>query len=139
MQSMVEIEIAYEGTLRCSAMHKPSKRKILTDAPVDNHGKGESFSPTDLVATALGTCVITIMGIHAGKHGISLDGASVVVQKQMSTDMPRRIIRMPVSVEIPVALDETTKAALETAARNCPVHHSLHPDIDAPIEFKYSK
>ena len=134
---MVEITVEYEGTLRCAAIHGPSKCELKTDAPVDNHGKGESFSPTDLVATALGTCVITIMAIHADKVGINLAGAKVSVEKHMSKDLPRRIVRLPVKVDIPVQLDQPTRDSLESASKDCPVHHSLHPNIEAPIEFRY--
>lgn len=135
----VEIDIVYEGQLRCAATHGPSQATLTTDAPVDNHGKGESFSPTDLVATALGTCVMTIMGIVAERHQIDLAGTRIHVTKEMIQQPIRRIGRLPVTVTIPA--DKATKVPaadrvkLETAARHCPVHQSLHPDIDSPIEF----
>ena len=135
----VEINLVYEGQLRCTATHGPSGAKLTTDAPVDNHGKGESFSPTDLVATALGACVMTIMGIVAERNQIDLTGTRIHVSKEMIQQPVRRIGRLPVTVTIPadkaanVAATERTK--LETAARHCPVHQSLHPDIDSPIEF----
>lgn len=135
----VEIDIVYEGQLRCAATHGPSHATLATDAPVDNHGKGESFSPTDLVATALGTCVMTIMGIVAERHQIDLTGTRIHVTKEMVQQPIRRIGRLPVTVTIPagqaakVAAADRTK--LETAARHCPVHQSLHPEIDSPIEF----
>ena len=135
----VEINLVYEGQLRCAATHGPSGAKLATDAPVDNHGKGESFSPTDLVATALGACVMTIMGIVAERNQIDLTGTLVFVTKEMVQQPIRRIGRLPVTVTIPadkaakVAAADRTK--LETAARHCPVHQSLHPDIDSPIEF----
>ena len=135
----VEINLVYEGQLRCAATHGPSGAKLSTDAPVDNHGKGESFSPTDLVATALGACVMTIMGIVAERNQIDLTGTLVFVTKEMVQQPIRRIGRLPVTVTIPadkavkVAAADRTK--LETAARHCPVHQSLHPDIDSPIEF----
>ena len=135
----VEIDIVYEGQLRCAATHGPSGAKLATDAPVDNHGKGESFSPTDLVATALGACVMTIMGIVAERNQIDLTGTRIHVTKEMVQQPIRRIGRLPVTVTIPadkaakVAAADRTK--LETAARHCPVHQSLHPDIDSPIEF----
>lgn len=134
---MVKIEIAYRGQLRCEATHAPSKCQILTDAPVDNHGKGESFSPTDLVATALGTCILTIMAIFAERNSVDLQGTSVTVEKHMSTNPPRRIARLPVTVELSSSLEAAMREKLEVAAHNCPVHKSLHPDIDAPIEFNY--
>ena len=135
----VEINLVYEGQLRCTATHSSSGAKLTTDAPVDNHGKGESFSPTDLVATALGACVMTIMGIVAERNQIDLTGTRIHVSKEMIQQPVRRIGRLPVTVTIPadkaanVAATERTK--LETAARHCPVHQSLHPDIDSPIEF----
>ena len=134
---MVKISIQYEGELRCEARHGPSGRVLETDAPVDNQGRGESFSPTDLVATALGSCVATILGIYAQRHEISLEGMRVSVEKHMSSDAPRRIARLPVTVEISQALDARHREAMERAAGHCPVHQSLHPDIDAPISFLF--
>lgn len=135
----VGINLVYEGHLRCAATHGPSGAALTTDAPVDNQGKGESFSPTDLVATALGACVMTIMGIVAERNQIDLTGTRIHVSKEMIQQPIRRIGRLPVTVTIPgdkaakVAAVDRTK--LETAARHCPVHQSLHPDIDSPIEF----
>ena len=136
---MVTIEIGYQGQLRCEATHSPSGCQITTDAPTDNHGKGESFSPTDLVATALGTCIITIMGIVAQRHSIELAGSTVIVEKHMSTDMPRRIVRLSVVVVVrsQPELDAASRKTLEEAAQHCPVHESLHPSIEAPIRFDY--
>ena len=91
---MVTITVNYEGNLRCKATHGPSGTTLITDAPTDNHGKGESFSPTDLVATALPACVLTIMGIAAQKHGLNLEGMSAVTTKEMSAAPPRRIARL---------------------------------------------
>ena len=135
----VDIDLIYEGQLHCVATHGPSGATLATDAPVDNHGRGESFSPTDLVATALGACVMTIMGIVAERNQIDLIGTRIRVSKEMIQQPVRRIGRLPVIVTIPadkaakVAAADRTK--LETAARHCPVHQSLHPDIDSPIEF----
>ena len=134
---MVEIDVTYEGGLRCRAVHGPSQCEVLTDAPVDNHGKGESFSPTDLVATALASCVSTIMGIYADKHNIDLQGMKVHVEKHMSSDAPRRIVKLPLKVTVPVQLDDRHRTAIEKAAAHCPVHQSLHPDIDSTFEFIY--
>jgi len=135
----VEINIVYEGQLRCAATHGPSGATLVTDAPVDNHGKGESFSPTDLVATALGTCVMTIMGIVAERSQIDLIGTRIHVTKEMIQQPIRRIGRLPVTVTIPADKAAKVSAAdrtkIETAARHCPVHQSLHPDIDSPIDF----
>ncbi len=135
----VEINIVYEGQLRCAATHGPSGATLATDAPVDNHGKGESFSPTDLVATALGACVMTIMGIVAERNQIDLAGTRIRVTKEMVQQPTRRIGRLPVTVTIPAdkaaKVIDADRTKLETAARHCPVHQSLHPDIDSPIEF----
>lgn len=134
---MVEINIAYEGGLRCRAQHGPSDTELVTDAPVDNHGKGESFSPTDLVATALGTCVATIMGILAERHNIDLTGMQITVEKEMVAEPVRRIGRLPVTVRVPGQVSDADRKRLENGARTCPVHKSIHPDIDAPITFIY--
>jgi putative redox protein len=138
MSSMsVEISIVYQGELRCEVTHGPSRVQLHTDAPVDNHGRGESFSPTDLVATALGACILTILGIQADKHSIDLNGARVTVQKHMSAGLPRRISRLPVKVVVPAVVDERMRTVLERAAHTCPVHQSLHADIEKPIEFQW--
>ncbi len=134
---MVEINIEYQGQLHCEAMHGPSSCKLSTDAPVDNCGRGESFSPTDLVATALGTCVATIMGIYADRHDLNLEGMTVKVEKHMSTDLPRRIARLPVHINVPVALEDKHRKSIENAASHCPVHQSLRADIEAPLNFVY--
>ena len=133
---MVEISIVYRGELRCDATHGPSGTALTTDAPVDNEGKGESFSPTDLVATALGTCMMTIMGIVARRHDIPLDGSTVTVRKVMVTEPVRRIGQLPVTITLAQPLDAEQKKLLERAAMTCPVHKSLHPDIDTPFELR---
>ena len=98
---MVEINVQYQGTLRCQAIHGPSGRKLTTDAPVDNHGKGESFSPTDLVATALASCISTIMGIYAARHeDLDLTGLEVKIEKHMSVETPRRIAKLPMVINV---------------------------------------
>jgi uncharacterized OsmC-like protein len=127
---MVTIQLNYQGGLRCSATHLPSGNILTTDAPVDNNGKGESFSPTDLLATGLGACMATVMGIVAERKQIPLDGLSVEVRKHMSTDTPRRISKLEVDIHMPLPADHPERALLESAARGCPVHHSLHPDIE---------
>lgn len=134
---MVHVDISYLGNLRCEALHGPSGSKILTDAPLDNHGKGEAFSPTDLAATALGTCMATVMGIAAARHGISLEGMTLGVDKVMSSDAPRRIARIEVVFRIPLPSDHPQRKILEAAALACPVHHSLHPDIEKPVHFDW--
>ncbi len=134
---MVEINAVYEGTLRCSAVHGPSGSTIETDAPVDNHGRGERFSPTDLLAGALGSCMMTIMGIFAERHEIDLTGTKVHVIKEMTPEPPRMIARLPVTIEVPLAADHPKRALLEKAALTCPVHLSLHPDIEKPVTFNW--
>lgn len=134
---MVQIDIVYQGRLRTEATHGPSKTTVVTDAPVDNHGRGESFSPTDLVATALGSCMLTIMGIVAERRGLDLSGTRVVVEKHMVTDPVRRIGRLPVTITLNRDYSAEERKLLEAAALTCPVHKSLHPDIDKPVTFVY--
>lgn len=136
----VEIHAIYTDKLGCKVTHGPSGTTLQTDAPVDNGGNGNSFSPTDLVATALGSCVLTILGLVSERHGVDLTGAEVRVTKEMITAPIRRIGALRCEVRIPAyAVQEAAmRARLETAARKCPVHQSLHPDIDAPITFVYS-
>ncbi len=135
---MVSINTEYVGDLRCVAEHVPSGVTLNTDAPEDNHGEGRSFSPTDLVATALGTCIATILGIQADKHDVDLGGLEISVEKKMASD-PRRIDSLRTEVTMPVALNEQVRTRLERAARHCPVDESIHPDIDAPIVFHWPK
>lgn len=134
---MVEIEVRYLGDLRCESTHVPSGTKLVTDAPVDNRGRGESFSPTDLMATALGTCIITTMGIVAQRHSYSLQGASVRVTKEMTSQPTRRIGRLTVHVHLPSALPPDARQRLEAAAHACPVHRSMHVDVEMPLTFHY--
>lgn len=134
---MVRIEIQYEGDLHCSATHGPSQARLSTDAPLDNQGRGESFSPTDLVATALGTCMLTLMGIAAKRHGWDLRGASVEVEKAMVQQPVRRIGSLTVVIRVPGAFDEKARTLLERAALTCPVHQSLHPDVAKPVRFEW--
>ena len=135
----VKITGTYEGTLACRAVHGPSGAEIVTDAPVDNGGKGLSFSRTDLVATALGTCITTIMGIVAERHQINLQGMTFEIEKEMIQQPIRRIGSLKSIVTIPagVCQDLEMRKRIETAAGHCPVHQSIHPDIDAPIEFRW--
>lgn len=134
---MVHIDITYTGDLRCEAAHGPSGRRLTTDAPVDNHGKGESFSPTDLVATALGTCMVTIMGIVATRHSWNIDGTRIGVDKEMTGEAPRRIASLSVTIDVPQALDENARRTLENAAHTCPVYLSLLPAIEIPVSFRW--
>ncbi|HEX7481750.1 MAG TPA: OsmC family protein [Polyangiales bacterium] len=138
---MVDIYSHYEGGLHCTAKHGPSGSQLGTDAPVDNHGKGATFSPTDLVATALGTCMLTTMGLVANRHGWSVDGMDVHVKKEMTATPPRRIERLPVELRIPAqvaaALDAGARKELEHTAHTCPVRLSLLPAIDVPVTFQW--
>ena len=134
---MVQINVTYRGDLRCEAVHGPSGTKLVTDAPVDNQGKGESFSPTDLVATALGTCILTIMGIVARREQIDLAELRITVEKEMSADLPRRIAKLTTRIVMPAGLTEPHKAKLEKAAHTCPVHQTLQGKVELPIEFIY--
>ncbi len=134
---MVEVEIIYKGELRCEAKHGPSQTQISTDAPVDNQGRGESFSPTDLVATALGTCMATIMGIVAERENVCLRGMSLKVSKEMSMDLPRRIIALPVEIRMPIRVGDPLVAVFQEAAIGCPVNGSIHPDIRVPISWHW--
>ena len=135
---MVAIQVKYEGELHCKAVHAPSGTELSTDAPKDNQGRGESFSPTDLVATALGSCILTTMGILARTLGIDLAGATATVEKEMSTAPPRRIASLAVKIHVLGVVRDEDKQKLERAAHTCPVHRSLHPDVQAPIEFSWA-
>ena len=123
---MHQIEITYTRNLRTQCNHIQSGDKITTDAPVENHGRGEAFSPTDLVAAALGSCLLTIMGIAANTHGINIDKSLARVTKIMSTN-PRRIGKIIVEIYIPNKISEKEQRLLNRAAKGCPVHHSMHP------------
>ena len=136
---MVEIRIDYEGELHCSALHVPSGNVLVTDAPVDNNGRGEAFSPTDLVATALGACMATVMGIVAKRKEVDLAGMKIVVYKEMSTDTPRRIIALPVAIAMPISADHPIAPLLEAAVHACPVHHSIHPDIQVDVTWSWAE
>jgi putative redox protein len=134
---MVEISIKYLGDLRCEARHEPSGTVITTDAPVDNEGRGESFSPTDLAATSLGACMLTIMGIAARKQGVDLGETTVKVVKEMTPKPPRRIAKLTVVFTVPLAASHEKRAMLESAARSCPVHLSLHPEVVQEMRFDW--
>ena len=134
---MVAIQIEYEGDLHCNAVHGPSHTELATDAPRDNQGRGESFSPTDLVATALGTCMLTIMGIMARTLQLDIAGTTATVEKEMTNAPPRRIASLAVKIHVPHPLSPEDQQKLERAAHTCPVHKSLHPDIQTPISFTW--
>ncbi len=127
----------YAGHLRTEATHTASANVIQTDAPVDNHGRGEAFSPTDLVSTALGSCMMTVMGIVAERHSWDLVGSTFAVLKHMSTEAPRRIAQIDVTFTLPATLAPQERILLERSAHTCPVGLSLHPDVRQNIVFEY--
>lgn len=137
---MVEIFLEYQGDLRCQAQHGPSSAVLVTDAPLDNHGRGQSFSPTDLVATGLGTCMATVMGIVARKRGFALEGTRVHVKKIMTQAPPRRIAELAVKISFPKAATLSVGAAradLEYEANHCPVRLSLLDAILVSTHFDW--
>jgi len=133
---MVKCKMTYQGGLHCELQHEPSGATVYTDAPVDNHGKGESFSPTDLMCSAMAGCMATIMGIYAEEKGIDLKGATIEVGKVMSAN-PRRIARIETEITIPLSADTEHKAALEQCVLGSPAMRSLHPDIEVPITWHW--
>ena len=134
---MVKINLNYEGDLQFKAVHGPSQTHLMTDAPVDNQGKGRSFSPSDLVATALGTCMGTIMGIVAKRDNINLSGMTISVEKEMTSQPVRRIGSLKLDIKVPNILTEDEKKKLKNAAETCPVHKSLHPDIKVNLSYTW--
>jgi uncharacterized OsmC-like protein len=131
--------VVYMGDLRTEAQHIASQNNLITDAPVDNQGKGQAFSPTDLVATALASCMLTIMGIVAQRHELDIVGCRVEVEKIMGSN-PRRISAIHVTLFMPAAaanFDAAQKQLLENAARTCPVAQSLSADLQQVIQFVY--
>ena len=136
---MVDIYLRYDGELHCTARHGPSDTRIGTDAPVDNHGRGESFSPTDLVGAALGSCMLTVMGILAEAEGWDIRGIDVHVRKEMTKSLPRRVDQLVVDFSVPAAvakaLDADAKQRLEHAALHCPVRLSIAESIRVPVSF----
>lgn len=133
-------KIVYLGDLRTQATHLQSNETIITDAPVDNNGKGEAFSPTDLAATSLGNCAMTIMGILAKREGIEFIGSEIEVTKIMSAEAPRRIVKVIVdfTMKTPKALSEEVQAKYVRAAHTCPVSLSLHPEIEQVFNFNWT-
>lgn len=128
--------VLYEGHLRTKCTHTASQNAILTDAPADNHGLGEAFSPTDLVATALASCMITTMGIKAQLSGIQFNASSAEVTKVMATE-PRRIGEIIIDIKMPKQLTEKERTILENSAKHCPVTKSLHPNLIQSVRFIY--
>ncbi len=132
---MVAIQFEYQGDLHCKVVHGPSGTELFTDAPKDNQGRGESFSPTDLTATSLGSCMLTTMGILARTLNLNMNGAKAVVEKEMTSSAPRKIQRLTVRIRMPRALGEEDQLKLERAAQTCPVARSLHPDVEQVVGF----
>lgn len=134
---METININYLGNLRTHAKHRASGNEIITDAPVDNHGKGEAFSPTDLLCSSLGSCMITLMGIACNTHKLSIEGLSAKVTKVMASN-PRRVGEIVIEVQMPkISYSDKEKIILERAALTCPVYLSLHPDVKKTVSFLY--
>ncbi len=135
--AMPTIETVYSGELRTRAVHTASGSSLITDAPVDNQGRGEAFSPTDLLATALGSCMLTIMGIAARTHGLNIDGARLEITKIMRSD-PRRVGEINVVFHFEgMEINEHGRTILERAAKTCPVALSLHPELLQTLEFRW--
>ena len=134
---MVEINTVYEGGLHCKAVHKPSGVTIETDAPVDNRGKGESFSPPDLLATWLAVCYLTTMGIAAEDREINMKGATCRIEKHMSTDSPRRVVKLVAEIIFPAGIPFDKRGILEAVALHCPVSKSISADVDVDLKLHF--
>ena len=132
---MVRIEANYDGNLRCTATHMPSGNQLITDAPIDNNGKGESFSPTDLLATSMLTCIMTIVAIRADSRGIDVSGMSGSVEKTMAAK-PRRVAKLEVVVNLPDGLDLDDRSWLITEGCNCPVCVSVNESMEVDVTFQ---
>jgi uncharacterized OsmC-like protein len=132
---MVEITGEYTGELRCVLKHGPSGSIVETDAPADNHGRAERFSPTDMVGAALIACISTTLAILTRDKNWDLTGIKMRVEKHMSTDAPRRIVRLPVEIWMPIELGPGDRSIVEKIVTSCPVHKSIHPDIEAPVKI----
>lgn len=135
---MVKMSITYTGQKHCKLSHGPSNSEIETDAPKDNQGQGEKFSPTDLVGAALGSCILTTLAIVAERDGVSILGASAEVEKEMTVQPTRRIGALHVKIMLPESIPLEYRKKIEHVAHSCPVHKSLHPDVQMPIRFIYS-
>lgn len=135
---MSTAKIKYKGNLRTQAVHVKSGKKIITDAPTDNNGKGEAFSPTDLLATSLVSCMMTIMGIYAEKNDLKLGKVSSEMTKVMAAN-PRRVSRIEINIKCVNKLSKKDRKKLERVALACPVAKSIHPDIEVETNFSYSK
>ena len=133
---MNTLEIKYQGDLRTTATHLDSGSEISTDAPKDNHGLGETFSPTDMICSALASCILTIMAIAVEKNDIDIKNTKAIVKKTMGNN-PRRIVKIEINLTFPKEYDSKTRTILEKAANNCPVHHSLSEKVEKDISFTY--
>ena len=134
---MVAQSLVYHEGLRCEATHGPSGTHLITDAPVDNHGRGESFSPTDLVVTALATCMVTTIGIAVEHEGIRMDGTTIHAEKHMSNDAPRRIARIVIRIDAAKGIPAGARSRIEHLARTCPVMRSINPDIQVDFTLNF--
>jgi putative redox protein len=135
---MVEIKVRYSGSKKCDLQH-PEGATLRTDAPKDIGGDASAFSPTDLVASGLASCILTTMAMFGERHGLDLTGATATVEKHMSQPpAPRRIARLPVIVTLPASVPAEMRERLERVGHTCPVHASLHPEVDAPITYIYA-
>jgi uncharacterized OsmC-like protein len=135
---MTTAKVTYQGDLRTQSIHLQSNNQIITDAPTDNHGKGEAFSPTDLLASSLASCMLTIMGIKADSMDLDISGTTAEVTKVMAAE-PRRVSEVHIEIQFQQAFDERTQKVLEQAALNCPVAKSVHPDIQQVVTFHYAE
>lgn len=134
---MVRLNVVYEDDLHTLVTHERSGQTLHTDAPTDHLGKGSTFSPTDLLAAALASCIATVLGIHAQKKGLDFRGLKIVIDKIMSTKPPRRIVRFPINIMIPVFIPVHERDDIIKAASNCPVQNSLNPEIDVSMAFQW--
>ncbi len=134
----VGVSVRYDGERACTAVHGPSGAQVRTVPPTDNGGDGSSFSPTDLVAAGLGTCVLTILAMRAEQHGLDLTGATVELEKRMSSEPPRRIAQIPLVLKLPAEPDAATREELETAARECPVSLTLGDNVEVDVRFEWA-
>ena len=134
---VIEMEMVYEGGLHTTVQHGPSRARLETDAPIDNQGKGEAFSPTDLLATSLASCMLTTMAIAADREGWQIDGARARVEKHMVLEPTRRVGRVVVQIELPAGLPDASRIPLERSARGCPVAASIHPDVELELELRW--
>jgi putative redox protein len=136
---MVQINIEYLGDLHCRIQHGPSGQEFLTDAPVDNNGKGEYISPTDLLATSVGSCIATIMGIQAKRNNIAIEGLKIKVLKEMQNEPYRRVKTLYIDFLFPNQLDNKSLTIMKNVIKTCPVTRSLHPDIEIIDTYSFSE